>query len=249
MSTPVKVTLCAFLLKGVQKPQPTSIQPPNSGRCTVVHRIHIPVPYIYVYPCSLPVESSGHPHRGLDREGFGVSFPSILLVPYSEIIEVPFPFLLRLRPAVLRTVLLLLLLLLLHLTRSAAAHTQPAPVRGAGSAAISPRVPARPRRHPGSATGPAPGGGRLPSLPSRPDTRDHHRPRGSRGVRRPPAPCLRSQRRAAGSLLPRKQRLRFVFRAASGALSPSHRGVGGETGRPVGPALCVGVCLCSEGLE
>lgn len=66
------------------------------------------------------MERSGHPHGGLHCEGFGVSLPSILLLSNPQIIEMPFPFFLCFRSAVLGTVLLLLLFL--HLTPSTAVY-------------------------------------------------------------------------------------------------------------------------------
>lgn len=68
------------------------------------------------------MERSGHPHGGLHCEGFGVSLPSILLLSNPQIIEMPFPFFLCFRSAVLGTVLLLLLFL--HLTPSTAVYNQ-----------------------------------------------------------------------------------------------------------------------------
>lgn len=103
VSTPVKTTLCIFLHRAKKKPQPTPAHPANPA-CSITNS-HV-----------LPMESSGHPHCRLDCKGFGVSLPSILLISYSQVIEITLPFFLCLWPTMLCTMLFLLFFLHLILT-------------------------------------------------------------------------------------------------------------------------------------
>lgn len=87
----------------------------SNKECPEIPTPSAPLQALEQLPLS-PMESPGHPHSGLHREGFGVSLPCILLIAYSQVIEITFPFLLCLWPAMLRT--MLLLLFFLHLTGS-----------------------------------------------------------------------------------------------------------------------------------
>lgn len=108
VSAPAKNTLRIFLHSN-KEPHATPIHPADSA---------CPIPNFHF----LPMESSGHPHSGLDCKGFGVPLPCILLISYSKIIEVTFPFLLCLWPTVLCT--MLLLLFFFHLTLSKIVYNQ-----------------------------------------------------------------------------------------------------------------------------